>query len=410
MKKQVSPLKGKTIVLGVTGSIAAYKAAELLRLLKDEGAQTKVVLTANGQKFITALTLSALSGSRVYTSLFHDENDWEIKHVSLAENCDLLLVAPATAGIISKFACGLADDLLSTLFLAVRSPVLIAPAMNDAMYRNPATVKNIETLTGRGVVFAGPEEGKLASGRMGTGRLAGCGRIIEEAKRLLAAKNDFKGIKVLVSAGPTREPMDAVRFLSNPSSGKMGYETAKAACRRGAEVTLISGPVNQAPVENARTFHVSTALDMREKIMEHFDSSDVVIMTAAVSDYRFRTVHDEKLHRGKGGLVAELEENPDILKEMGMKKGNKVLAGFSMDVGEHSEKAKKKMADKNLDLIAVNDISQPGAGFGADTNIVRFIDSNGNAQDVPMAPKSEIADKLLDRIIEIMGRKRSEET
>ncbi len=395
-------LKGKRVILGVTGSIAAFKSAELSRLLRREGADVRAVFTENGRRFITPLSLSVLSGNPAYSSMFVDERNRDMKHISLAENCDLLLIAPASADIIAKIAAGIADDLLTTLALAVRKPVLIAPAMNDAMLDNPATAENIETLKRRGIFVMEPGEGELASGRPGKGRMPEPPQILEEAERVLTVQ-DMSGISVLVTAGPTREPLDAVRFISNPSLGKMGFETARAAARRGARTVLVSGPVEIPPPPRVRLVSVETSMEMLEAVNIHFEGADAVVMAAAVSDYRPRERFEGKVNKSGSSMVLELVRNPDILKELGKKKGNRVLAGFSMDVGEHKDKAEAKLREKNLDFIVVNDISAEGAGFGCDTNIISVLSAGGRRKDYPEMLKSEAADIILDEILARMA-------
>ncbi len=398
-------LEGKTVVLGVTGSIAAYKACALARMLRSRGAVVKAVMTQNAEKFITPLTLSTVSGGPVYTSMFRDSKEWDMQHISLAESCGLLLVAPASANAIAKLSLGLADDLLSTLALAVRCPVLIAPAMNDAMYENPATARNLENLRKRGVIIVGPEEGELASGKTGKGRLASLDEISDEAEKVFCEQT-LSGRNILVTAGPTREPVDAVRHISNPSSGKMGYEIAKAAWLRGARVTLISGPANIPPPRGAGIIRVETALQMRAAVFENYEQADAVVMAAAVSDFRPESPSKEKIAKESASMNLRLERNPDILKELGEKKEGRILAGFSMDTAGHGEKALEKLKSKNLDFVVSNDISASGAGFECDTNIISIIDREGLKKDYPMMRKSEAAGIIMDRVAGLLRRAR----
>ena len=393
-------LAGKTIVLGVTGSIAAYKACALIRMLKNEGGAVRVVLTEAGEKFITPLTLSTLSGHKTYTSMFHEGSDWKMEHISLAQACDVLLIAPASADIIARLSHGIADDLLSTLALAVKSPLIIAPAMNDAMYDNPATAANIEILKNRSAKIIEPSEGKLASGKTGRGRLAELDSIAAEVIKLFI-KKDFEGKKIVVAAGPTREPVDAVRFISNPSSGKMGYEIAAAAVSRGADTTLVSGPTGIEAPCGARLIKVNTALEMREAVLENSKNADIVIMAAAVSDFRPAEASAGKISKNSAALEIKLEVNPDILRELGENKAGRFLVGFSMDAGEQTDKALKKLKQKNLDLIVLNDLSAPGAGFGGGTNVISVINEQGLKTDYPLMSKRDAAGIILDRIMDV---------
>lgn len=398
-------LEGKNVVLGVTGSIAAYKACYLIRMLKSRGAGVKAVMTENAGKFIAPLSLSTVSGGPVYTSMFRENPEWDMQHISLAESCDLLLVAPASANAIAKLSLGLADDLLSTLALAVKCPVVIAPAMNDAMYENPATAGNLQNLKKRGVIIVEPEEGELASGKTGKGRLAAIEAISDETEKALYEKT-LSGRNILVTAGPTREPVDAVRCISNPSSGKMGYEIAKAAWLRGARVTLISGPADIPPPRGAGLIRVETALQMRAAVFENFTRADAVVMAAAVSDFRPESPSKEKIAKESASRDLKLERNPDILKELGEKKEGRVLAGFSMDTAGHDKKALEKLKSKNLDFVVSNDISAAGAGFGCDTNIISIIDRDGVKKDYPMMRKSEAAGIIMDRVAGLLRRAR----
>ena len=406
-------MKDKRAILGVTGSIAAYKAAELIRRLMSQGVDVTVVMTEAAVNFISPLTLGVLSKKRVYCSLFEagstavpGDGDGP-EHISLAENCDLLVIAPCTANVVGKLAHGLADDLLSTVALAVTSPILIAPAMNDAMYANPVVRSNIEFLKGKGVHFVEPEEGELASGKLGKGRLAGIERIVDEVKRILlpAFRDDFLGKTVVVSAGPTREYIDQIRFLSNPSTGRMGYALAGAARERGADVILISGPTHLAPPRGVRIINVETALEMRKQVLENSRKADIVVMAAAVANYRPKKKAETKIKKGRGSLTLELEENPDILAELGKKKGKKVLVGFSLETRGHVRRAREKLREKNLDLIVANDPLQDGAGFGVETNVVQIIDREGNVEKLPKLPKEEIAHLILDRLLPKRGEK-----
>ena len=391
-------MKGKKILLGVTGSIAAYKAAEIVRLFVKAGAEVKVVMTESAAKFISPLTLRTLSGNRVYDSVFGEVSSFEGRHISLAAESDILLIAPATANTIGKLSHGLADDLLATIALAIKKPIVIAPAMNDAMYENPVMQDNVRLLMDRGVKFIEPAVGKLASGKTGKGRLASPELIFDEVEAMLSCK-DFKGQTVIVSAGPTREPIDPIRFISNPSTGNMGYAVAKACRERGAEVILVTGPTSIQPPSGVEIVNVETADEMRAAILRHFDKSTVVIMSAAVANYRPKTKMPEKVEKGREGFTLSLLKNPDILKELGSGKGEKILVGFSLDTENPVEKAKNKLAEKNLDLIVVSDIS---AGFGAIETKMKVIGREGNVEELPRLRKEQIAHLILDRLKKLL--------
>lgn len=395
-------LEGKRIILGVTGSIAAYKACGLIRMFRGEGASVSAVLTESGEKFITPLTLATLTGNPVYTSMFRDPSEFRMHHISLAEACDLLIIAPASANTISKLSQGLADNLLTTLALAVKSPVIIAPAMNDAMYENPVMSENVGRLKARGFNIVEPQEGRLASGKTGRGRLAEAGHIFMEAERAFVPAC-LEGRNLLVSAGPTREPLDAVRFISNPSTGRMGFEVARAARLRGARVVLVSGPSCLAPPPGVLLIRVKTAREMRTAIFENFETADAAVMAAAVSDFRPAETSEGKLRKESASTDLKLSLNPDILREMGERKAGRVLAGFSMDTSECHERAYAKLKAKNLDFIVSNDISIPGSGFEAETNIISIIDVDGSRKDYPRMPKSAAAGVIADKIATILN-------
>jgi len=398
-------MKGKGVVLGVTGSIAAYKAAELLRHLVKKGARVTCVLTKAAQYFVSHLTFQALSGRPVIRDLF-EEWEWgtdvRIEHVSLAEEADLLLVAPATANIIGKFAAGIADDFLSTFFLSIRCPVLIAPAMDHRMLAHPCTQSNVARLKALGVQFVEPETGELASGQVGKGRLAEIGQIVRAAEKILGRGRELKGRTVLVSAGPTREFLDPVRFLSNPSSGKMGYAVAAAAQARGARVILVSGPTSLLPPFGVQVEGVGSAEEMRRAMLKHLSQADVVIKAAAVGDYRPSQLAPSKIKKERQRLSLELERTPDILQEIGEKKGRRILIGFAAEMEDLLENAKRKLWKKKLDLIVVNDIRQSEGGFGQEANQVKLIDREGKVEEFPLLPKAEVAEIVLDRAIQLM--------
>ncbi len=390
-------LKGRKIVLGVTGGIAAYKAAELVRELVKEEAEVHVVMTRSAQAFITPLTFQTLSGNPVTTELFNLIAESEIGHIALADRADLLAIAPATANIIGKIAAGIADDMLTTLVMATRAPVLLAPAMNVHMWENKICQENIQKLRSHGYHFIDPDAGELACGYEGKGRLAEIPAIVEEIRSLLSPK-DFFGERVLVTAGPTEEPMDPVRFLSNRSSGKMGFALARAARRRGAEVTLISGPSSLAVPPQMKHIPVRSAVQMREAVMGHLESSSVLIMAAAVSDYRPKQRALEKIKKSALEAVVELELNPDILAEAGRHKKSQILVGFAAETENLLASSREKLKKKNLDLIVANDVTLPGAGFGVDTNIVKIIDRDGKVEELPLMAKEDLADHILGRI------------
>jgi len=391
-------LEGKKIVLGVSGGIAAYKAVELLRLLVKEQADVYVVMSAHAKQFITPLTFEALSGNPVYHDVFGSEASASMPHIRAAENADLLIVAPATAGSIGKFANGLADDALSNLFIAFKAPVLIAPAMNDGMYANPAVQANIQKMKKRGIEFIDPEAGELACGTVGQGRLAEPSRILEAVKEYLLTRNDLKGVKFLVTAGPTHEPLDPVRYITNPSSGKMGFAIAGQAKRRGAQVTLISGPTHLDPPPGTEFIRCRKASEMNALVAQHFSGCDVLVMVAAVGDFSAENIEKEKIKKKGEPLLLKLVPNPDILQEMAKVKTRQFVVGFAAESENVIQSAKEKLHKKNLDLIVANDISAPGIGFRSDANQVTIIDKEGNVDSLPRLSKKEIANVLLNRI------------
>ena len=390
-------LQGKCVVLGVTGGIAAYKAAELLRLLVKSGAETHVVMTRSAQEFVTPLTFQTLSGNPVHTELFSLIQEQEIGHISLADRADLILIAPATANLIGKVANGIADDLLTTTIMATRAKVLFAPAMNSNMWENPVYQENHAKLEGLGYCFVEPAYGDLACGWQGKGKLPDPQEIFNSAHALLGS-NDLAGKTVLVTAGPTREEIDPVRFLSNYSSGKMGYAIACAARNRGARVILVSGPVNLSEPKGVETIQVVSAREMYEAVMKTAGQADLIIKAAAVADFRPVARGDQKLKKGVAeAMTVELQRNPDILAELGQQKGSRVLIGFAAETEELLKHAREKLASKNLDMIVANDVTQEGAGFNGDTNIVRFLGADGNVEELPQMSKAGVADLLLDR-------------
>ena len=402
-------LKGKTIILGISGGIAAYKSAELIRLFKKEGAEVWVVMTKSAKEFVSPLTFETLSGNPVYSDMFLDSSIFNLQssismpHIDLAKRSDLFIVAPATANIIGKFANGIADDLLSTLYLSAISPVLIAPAMNNNMYANPVVQENIKRLKGFNINFVEPGFGELACGDKGEGRLAELDTILSKAKWLLAAKKDLSGKTVLVTAGPTHEAIDPVRVISNSSSGKMGYAVASAARRRGANVILISGPTSLPVPSGVRFISIKSASDMRREILKEVKKADVIIMTAAVSDFTPENYSEKKIKKeDTEGITVKLKKNPDILSEITSKLRNTqsairnpIIVGFALETDGIIKNAKKKLREKNLDFIVANSIN----GFGSNQNKVTIIDKKGNLYDIPQMSKDGVAEIILDKIV-----------
>jgi phosphopantothenoylcysteine decarboxylase/phosphopantothenate--cysteine ligase len=393
-------LKDRRIVLGVTGGIAAYKAAELVRELVRRGAKVRVVMTESGQRFVTPLTFETLSGNPVSTDLFQMTGGYEIGHIALADFAEILVVAPATANIIGRMAAGIADDLLSTVLVTAASPVLICPAMNSKMYANRVVQENLGRIRSLGHAVLEPGYGELACRTEGQGRLADVGDIVEEIETMLAPK-DLLGERVLVTAGPTQEAFDPVRFITNHSSGKMGYALATMARRRGAEVTLVSGPTSLACPKGVRSIAVTTAREMRDAVMGHLDEATVVIKAAAVADYRPETSQKTKIKKKEGPIDVRLERNPDIISEIAGKKGNRILVGFSMESDHLIEHARAKLMEKGMDFIVANDVTEAGAGFGGDTNVVRILDRDGGVENLPIMDKLDVAAAIIDRIKQI---------
>jgi len=393
-------LKDRNILLGVTGGIAAFKAASLAGQLIKLGASVKVVMTHNATQFISPLTFQTLSRNPVYLDMFSPIS-WQPEHISLADWAELFVIAPATANVIGKLAHGIADDLLTTIALAVRCPIILAPAMNSNMLDNPILQDNLRYLEEQGFFIIAPEYGPLACGYEGRGRLADLDVIVETIRMTLTPK-DLEGIKVLVTAGPTRERIDPIRFITNRSSGKMGYALARAARDRGAQVTLISGPTSLKRPPYMDFVQVETALQMRDAVMERFKWADVLIMAAAVADYRPKESLERKLKKSDSELVLRLTPNPDILAELGGEKGNKILVGFAAETEHVVSNALEKLRAKNLDLIVANNVLERGAGFESDTNIVTIIDERGKAEKLPILSKDEVAHRILDRISEMI--------
>lgn len=391
-------MREKTIVVGITGGIAAYKIPELVRRLRQGGAEVRVVMTRNAQEFVTPLTFQTVSNNPVISEMFAPFTTAEVAHISLADKADLVVVAPASANAIAKFTHGTADDFLSTMVLATKAPVLLAPAMNVNMYDNPATQKNLRCLFGRGFRTVGPGEGELACGWQGKGRMAEPEEIFRAIETALTPQ-DLTNEKILITAGPTQEPIDPVRFISNHSSGKMGYALAAAARMRGAEVMLISGPSPLAPPRGVTCISVQTALEMQAETMKLYRTMDTVIMAAAVGDYRPAERAAQKIKKRAEPHSLLLVRNPDILEEMGKDKAGVFLVGFAAETADLLANAQKKRKAKNLDLLVANDITKPGAGFQLDTNIVTFVFPDGNPEPLPQLSKEEVAHRILDKIL-----------
>jgi phosphopantothenoylcysteine decarboxylase / phosphopantothenate---cysteine ligase len=391
-------VNGKVLVLGVTGSIAAYKAVYLLRELTRRGARVSVCLTEHAHEFVGPLIFRTLSGRPVLSNLFDPKSDEAVEHVALAERADAVLVVPATANLLAKAAHGIADDALTTLLLAARGPVIMAPAMDGGMWEHPAVVANVALLRQRGVTVMEPERGPLASGLSGQGRLPESDAILEALIRALTPARDLAGERVLVTAGPTREPIDPVRYISNRSSGKMGYRLAVAALRRGAAVTLVSGPTNLAPPPNAVFVPVETAEEMRDAVLHHGAGATMIIKAAAVADYRVKAPAIAKI-KGKHDLTLDLTANPDILREVAAAGTGAFIVGFAAETHDVLANAQVKLASKGIDLLVANDVSQAGIGFDAEDNEVLLLDRWGGRRALPRMPKSEVADAIFSHVL-----------
>ena len=395
-------LEGKQIVLGVTGGIAAYKACELCSRLRKAGAQVYVILTKNACRFVSPLTFETLSNHPAVTDTFDRPETWEVEHVALAKRANLFVIAPATANILAKMACGIADDMLSTTVLATKAPILAAPAMNTGMWENAATRQNVEALKSRGVHFIGPEGGYLACGDTGAGRMSEPADILDAIEKILNPVRDLQGLKVLVTAGPTRESVDPVRYITNRSSGKMGYAIAAAAQRRGAEVTLISGPVNLPAPEGVNKVDILSTQDLYQAMMDLCGGADIVIQAAAPADFAPDRAADQKIKKKDGeGLTLTFRETPDVAAAVGKKKRpGQILIGFAAETHDVLENAQGKLKKKNLDMIAANDVTAPGAGFDVDTNVVTFVTKDG-LETLPCLPKAQVAEALIDRALKL---------
>ena len=393
--------KKKCVVLGVTGGIAAYKACEILRLLQKRGMDVFVVMTKNATRFVSPLTFETLSGHPVAVDTFERPATWEVEHIALAKRADLFLIAPATANIIGKMACGIADDMLSTTVMATRAPVMIAPAMNTGMWDNPAVQQNLKTLADRGVHVVAPAVGYLACGDNGAGKLEDVEVIVQRAIDVLSgAQKDLAGLRVMVTAGPTREALDPVRYISNRSSGKMGYAIARAAAKRGAHVTLLTGPVALAAPKGVTVVPFTTTQDLLDCALRYAPEQDILIQSAAPADYRAEQIADQKIKKNHGeDFVLRLVENPDVAATLGKnKREDQVFVGFAAETNDVLAHAQGKLVKKNLDMIVANDVTLPGAGFDVDTNIVTFI-TREETIALPVLSKDEVADRILSQAI-----------
>jgi len=394
------------ITLGVTGGVAAYKAAELVRCLQQEGFSVEVVMTRAACEFVTPLTFAALTGKKVITGLFAESGgeanlESAIEHIAVAQRTDLLLVAPATADIIAKFSRGISDDFLTTLYLATTAPVVVAPAMNVNMWNHPATQENLDRLRVRGVQVVNPDEGYLACGMTGAGRLAGQEAIVAAVREVLQIRRDLEGQTILLTAGPTQEDLDPVRFLTNRSSGRMGYAVAEAAAQRGAKVIVISGPTTLETPAGVTRVDVRTAAEMLRAVEDHFAQATTAVFAAAVADYRPVVVAAQKIKKTAEEITLRLEPNPDILATIARKKGNRLVVGFAAETGNVAENARKKLADKNADLIVANDVTAEGAGFDVGTNIVTLFARDGRDLPLPKMTKREVAHRILDEVLRL---------
>ena len=401
-------LKGKKVVLGVTGGIAAYKAAEFVRLLVKAEVDVHVAMTENAQRFVTPLTFQTLSGNSVVTDSFTLLEDTKIGHIALADLAEMVVVVPATANIIGKIANGIADDFLSTMVMATKAPVLFVPSMNVNMWENKALQKNIQALLRLGYHLLEPGEGELACHWYGKGRLPELNEVVEKMEDIFSPK-DLKGEKILITGGPTQEPIDPVRFITNRSSGKMGYALAKVARRRGAEVIFVTGPTSlPLPQRDIKWAPVRSAEEMRKAVLTHLQGASVVIKAAAVSDYRPKMISQKKIKKGDSDTTLILEKTKDILGEIGKKKGKRILVGFAAETEDLIANAQKKLREKNLDLIVVNDVTQPGAGFGLDTNQVKIIYPSGQIKDLPLMTKEGVSQFILDDVVRLLKRRKKQ--
>jgi phosphopantothenoylcysteine decarboxylase/phosphopantothenate--cysteine ligase len=397
-------LSARTVVLGVTGGIAAYKSAEIVTRLRKLGVAVYVVMTDHAREFVTPLTFESLSGNPVASNMFASPARWEVEHIALAKKADLFVIAPATANFIAKMANGIADDMLTSTVLATRAPILIAPAMNTGMWENAATQANVAMARERGARFVGPESGRLANGDEGLGRMSEPEQVVRAASALLCEKRDLEGKHVLVTAGPTREMLDPVRYLTNRSSGRMGYAIAERATARGAKVTLVTGPVNIAPPPLVEVVNIDTTMRLFQAIMQYMPKADAVIMAAAPSDYRAAEQSASKIKKRDGKpLTLELQENPDVAASVGARrKPGQALVVFAAETDNLIENGREKLARKNADLLVANDVTVEGAGFDVETNIVTFL-TKDTAEAFPIMSKQDVADLLLDRVAKLIG-------
>ena len=395
--------ENKTIILGVTGGIAIHKSIDLASQLVKQGHSVHVVMTENATRLVQPTQFQVISRNPVLLDLFDLGSDWKPVHIDLADKADLLAIVPATANIIGKMANGIADNALSTVAISVHCPILIAPAMEQHMYENPFVAANVRSLKSHGVEFVEPVSGDLASGKQGMGRLNTVEEILGRINQLLNTSKDLRGKRVIVTAGPTREYLDPVRFISNRSSGKMGYAVAEAARDRGAEVLLISGPAIAAPPTGVETQYIETTLELQDAILERFDQTDIVVMAAAVADYRPQAFSSNKIKKTTDHLTLPLEQNPDIAQALGKRKNSgQITVGFAAETDDLLENAQKKLIKKNCDLIVANDVLAEGAGFEGDTNIVTLLDQSGRREQLPLLSKREVADRILDRVVTLI--------
>ena len=398
-------LKDKTVVIGVCGGIAVYKACDLVSKLKKTGVNVHVIMTKSATEFVAPLTFQTLSQNYVVEDMFESPKTWDVEHISLAKKADVFVLAPATANVIGKVANGIADDMLTTTIMATIAKVLVAPAMNTNMYENPVVQRNIQTLKDLDYKFVEPESGRLACGDIGSGKLASVDTIFNSIIELLEIKKDLEGTSMIITAGPTVESIDPVRYITNRSTGKMGYSIAKKAIERGADVTLVSGPTNIVPPQNLKKFiQIESAEDMYNAVLENMDENEVIIKSAAVADYRPKEYSDNKIKKSDDDLSIRLDRTKDIALELGKIKNNKILVGFAAETNDLLENAKNKIQKKNLDFIVANDLTQDGAGFGVDTNIVKIIDREGVIQEHPKMKKEEVADVILDKIKTLLNK------
>ncbi|WP_195335734.1 bifunctional phosphopantothenoylcysteine decarboxylase/phosphopantothenate--cysteine ligase CoaBC [Paraclostridium bifermentans] len=398
-------LKDKTVVIGVCGGIAVYKACDLVSKLKKTGVNVHVIMTKSATEFVAPLTFQTLSQNYVVEDMFESPKTWDVEHISLAKKADVFVLAPATANVIGKVANGIADDMLTTTIMATKAKVLIAPAMNTNMYENPVVQRNMQTLKDLDYKFVEPESGRLACGDIGSGKLASVDTIFNSIIELLEIKKDLEGTSMIITAGPTVESIDPVRYITNRSTGKMGYAIAKKAIERGADVTLVSGPTNIVPPQNLKKFiQIESAEDMYNAVLENMDENQVIIKSAAVADYRPKEYSDNKIKKSDDDLSIRLDRTKDIALELGKIKNNKILVGFAAETNDLLENAKNKIQKKNLDFIVANDLTQDGAGFGVDTNIVKIIDREGVVQEHPKMKKEEVADVILDKIKTLLNK------